>query len=157
MAEFITFLLAPVGYAGLTITAVAAARSHVPLRFWRGVAIVIATHVALVWSVRYEGQLSEATRNGYVGFVLFHGALVAILISTVLHERLARPLILGAFVAVTIGALAAVFLYEIVANYRIPVVLCAMLGSIGLIHASRVRQRLWESDAPREDLRRSNV
>jgi hypothetical protein len=157
MAEFITFLLAPIGYAGLTITAVVAARSHVPLLFWRGVATIIVAHVVLVWAVRYEGQVSEATRNGYIGFVLFHGTLAAIVASTVLHERLARPLILASFVTVTIGALAAVFSYEIVANYRIPVALCAILGSIGLIHAYRVRQHLWGSDAQRQDLRRSNL
>lgn len=141
MAEFITFLLAPIGYAGLTITAVAAAQGRIPVRFWRGVAAVILVHVVMVWIVRYEGQLSEATRNGYVGFVLFHGALLAILASAVLHDSLARPLILGAFGIVTVGALGAVFRYEEVALYRIPVVLCAVLGGAGWVRASRAQRR----------------
>jgi hypothetical protein len=141
VAEFITFLLAAIGYAGLTMAAVFAARGHVPVLFWRSVAAVILMHVVLVWVVRYEGQLSEAIRNGYVGFVLFHGALLAILASVVLPDRLARPLIMGAFAVVTVGALGAVFRYEVVAQYRIPVVLCAILGSAGSIRAYRSQQR----------------
>ena len=140
MLEFVTFLLAPIGYAGLTFTAVRAADGRSPGTLWRGVVAVILTHVILVWAVRYEGQLSEATRNGYAGFVLFHGALLAILASLVVRERVARLLIIGAFGVVTIGALGAVARYEEVALYRVPVVVCAVAGSAGLVRAYRLRR-----------------
>ena len=76
--EHLTFLLAFVGYAGLTTTAVAAAHGRLSLGLWRATALVIVAHVILVWSVRYEWQLSAAVRNGYVGFAVFHAALAMI-------------------------------------------------------------------------------
>jgi hypothetical protein len=141
MLEFVTFLLAPIGYAGLTLTAVSAAGGRLPVTLWRGAAAVILTHVILVWAVQYEGQWSEATRNGYVGFALFHGALLAILASLIVRDRVARALIVGAFGVVTVGALGAVFRYEMVALYRIPVLVCAIAGSAGLVRAYRSRRR----------------
>lgn len=141
MLEFVTFLLAVLGYAGLTFTAVAAAWGRLPARLWRGVAVVIVVHVLLVWSVRYEWQFAEATRNGYAGFLLFHGALLAIIASLLLHERIARWLIWAAFLVVSAGALGAVFIYEEVALYRIPVVLFAVAGSGGLLWAVVRRAR----------------
>jgi hypothetical protein len=140
MLEFITFLLAPIGYAGLTLTAVKAASGTVPRALLRGVAAVILGHVALVWVVRYGGQLSEATRHGYVGFVLFHSALLAIIASVFVGQQLSRRLIVGAFGVVTVGALGAVFMYDVVAIYRIPVVVCALLGGAGLVRAYRVQR-----------------
>lgn len=138
--EFITFLLAPIGYAGLTLTAVMAARGRLPRVFWRAVVLVIVTHVTLVWHVRYEWQFSEATRNGYPGFLLFHGALAAILASVVSGERAARMLIIGAFAVVTAGAIGATFRYEVVAMYRIPVLALAIAGAAGLLGAFRARR-----------------
>lgn len=141
MLEFITFLLAPIGYAGLTFAAVRAASGSIPLGVWRAAAAIIVTHVILVWTVRYGGRLSEATRNGYVGFTLFHGALLAILGSLVAGERVARALIIGAFGVVTVGAIGASFRYDVVAAYRIPVVVCAVVGGVGLFRAYRARRR----------------
>ena len=141
MLEFITFLLAPIGYAGLTLIAVKAARGAVPVGLLRGVAVVILIHVLLVWIVRYEGQFSEATRNGYIGFVLFHSTLVAIVASVFVGERLARRLIVVAFGIVTLGAVGAVFRYDVVAIYRLPVVLCAILGIVGLTRVYWLKRR----------------
>jgi hypothetical protein len=140
MLEFVTFLLAPIGYAGLTLSAVKAGGGAVPVSLLRGVAAVVLGHVTLVWVVRYEGQLSEATRHGYVGFVLFHSALLAIVASVFVAQRLARRLIVGAFGVVTVGALGAVFRYDVVAMYRIPVVVCAIVGSAALVRAYRVQR-----------------
>lgn len=133
--EFLTFLLAPVGYAGLTFTAVMAARGRLPRSFWRAVMLVIITHVLLVWHVRYEWQLSEATREGTVGFLVFHAALAAIIASVVASDRVARVLIIGAFAVVTVGALGATFKFDVVEMYRIPVLAIAMAGIAGLISA----------------------
>jgi nicotinamide riboside transporter PnuC len=130
--ESLTFLLAIVGYAGLTATAVAAAYDRMRPAFWRATVAVIVIHVSLVWTVRYEWQFSEATRNGYAGFLLFHSALLAIAASLLLRARVARWLIWAAFFVVSAGAVGAVFRYDVVARYRIPVMLLAFAGVAGL-------------------------
>lgn len=147
MLEFVTFLLAPIGYAGLTLAALKAARGAVPVILLRSVAVVILSHVILVWVVRYEGQVSEATRNGYVGFVLFHVTLLAIVASVFVGERLARRLIVAAFGLVTIGAIGAVFRYDAVSRYRIPVIVLAVVGIAGLARAYRLRRSAARSGA----------
>lgn len=141
MIERITFLLAVVGYAGLAATAVRASLSTLPFGLWRTVAAVIVTHVALVWAARYEWSLAAATRNGYAGFVIFHGALALIVTSVFLVERRARALVITAFAIVSAGALGAVFRYEVVAIYRVPVIGIALAGAAGLAHAYRLRRR----------------
>src|SRR4030095_12359509 len=99
--EFVTFLLALIGYAGLTSTMLIAAGGRWPVALARLTVGIIVAHVFLVWHVRYEWQLSEATRNGYVGFVIFHAALAAMLTSLAVDFRVARRLVTGAFAAVT--------------------------------------------------------
>ena len=148
-AEFITFLLAPIGYLGLMIAAVRAARRRHTIVFRRMVAAVIVTHVFLVWSVKYGWQLSEATRNGYTGFVLFHAALLAIVASVFVRDRLARRLLVSAFGVVTVGALGAVYLYDEVKAYRIPVIAIALVGLTGLVQAYVARSQ----QAPMKPLR----
>ena len=140
MLERLTFFLAPVGYAGLTAAMLLAVHRTTPLSFWRVAAGVIVAHVALVWHVRYGWQLSEATRNGFAGFALFHGALLAIVVSTMSREALRRALLVGAFLAVTLGANAAVYKYDVVAAYRYPVHALAVLGLIGLARAATSRR-----------------
>jgi hypothetical protein len=141
MLERITFVLAVVGYAGLTTTAVLASVGRLPVRLWRPVALVILTHVLLVWTVRYEWQLAEATRNGYAGFLLFHSALAMILVSLFAAERSARMLVWAAFAVVTPGAVGAVFRYDVVAPYRVVVIAIAVAGVVGLANGYRLRQR----------------
>jgi hypothetical protein len=133
-ALFVTFLLAMLGYAGLTATVVAGLYRPHPRAFWRAAAAVIVVHVAMVWSVRYGWDFSLAVRNGYGGFVMFHGALAMILASTVARERAAVVLVRLSFLVVSAGALGAVALYEVVAIYRLPVALCATLGLAALAH-----------------------
>lgn len=133
-ALFVTFLLAMLGYAGLTATAVAGLYRAMPWAFWRATAAVIVVHVAMVWSVRYGWDFSLAVRNGWGGFLLFHGALAMILAATVAREPLARVLVRLSFLVVTAGALGAVALYEVVAIYRLPVALCAVVGLGALGH-----------------------
>ncbi|HSL84653.1 MAG TPA: hypothetical protein VLF66_17905 [Thermoanaerobaculia bacterium] len=131
-AIFITFLLAIVGYFGLTTVTVLSVHERVPVGLWRGVAAVIGVHVAMVWTYRYGWDPGLAVRNGWAGFAMFHGALAMILASTVAPERAARWLIHLSFLIVTLGALGATWLYEVVAIYRIPVVLCALVGTATL-------------------------
>lgn len=148
MLEFVTFLLAPIAYAGLAVAAVQANRERSSPTLRRSVAAVALAHVTLVWSVRYGGQLSVATRNGYSGFLLFHTALVAIVASAFVAERVARRLLVTAFGVVTLGALGAVFVEDVVSIYRVPVVLTAIGGGIGLVRSYRARRtetNVWTS------------
>jgi Kef-type K+ transport system membrane component KefB len=131
----IALLLAPIGYAGLALTANLAVRDRTPIWFWRAVVLVIVTHVLLVWGVRFEWQWSRATRNGYAGVVLFHGALAAILISVGVAEALRRRLLIAAFAVVTAGAVGAVFRYEDAARFREVVMVLAGVGTVALVHA----------------------
>jgi hypothetical protein len=135
-----TFLLAVVGYAGLTATAVVAARGRMLRPLWLPTVAVIVVHVFLVWSERYEWQIAAATRNGYAGFVIFHGALAMILVSVVAADRLARVLVVTAFGIVTLGAVGAVFRYEVVEIYRVPVLIVAVAGTMGTVRAKVVKQ-----------------
>jgi hypothetical protein len=132
--KFITFLLAPIGYAGLTAVTVMAAQGQLSTALLRVTVAVIVVHVFMVWHVHYGWQLSEATRNGYVGFVLFHGALASIVASTMAPPHIARILLTAAFLVVTLGALAATAEYEVVRAYRIPVMVLAAVGLIGLVY-----------------------
>jgi hypothetical protein len=91
--------------------------------------------VLLVWAYRYDGQLARATRNGYAGFVIFHTALLLVVASALARGRVATALVQGAFGIVTVGALGAVFRYEEVSAYRIPVILCGLAGVVGLLAA----------------------
>jgi hypothetical protein len=141
MLERGTFLLAVIGYAGLTATAVIAAHGRLPVRFWRAMALVILLHVWLVWTVRYEWRLAEAIRNGYVGFLAFHGALAMIMASVMVAERNARVLVWAAFAVVSLGAIGAVFRYDVVTVYRTPVILIALVGTVALIRAYWLEHR----------------
>lgn len=130
--ETLTFALAPLGYAGLALCAGLAVHRQTPIGLWRLVAAIIVVHVVLVWHVRYEWQLAEATRNGYAGFLLFHTALLAIVASTFVAEAMRRRLLVAAFLVVTLGASAAVYRYDVVAMYRYPVHLTSLLGVASL-------------------------
>src|SRR5436309_551175 len=121
--QVFTFLSAMIGYAGLVTTVILSARHSLPLWIWRPIAALIVLHVAMVWAFRYEWQPAQATRNGYIGFVLFHTALLVIVTSAFLRPERAVILVRVAFVIVTVGALGAVFRYKEVEIYRGPVIL----------------------------------
>ncbi|MBI2952368.1 hypothetical protein HYY27_09745 [bacterium] len=130
--DVLPFVPAMLGYAGLSAVVLRSARGELPEALWRVCVVVIVTHVALVWGVRYQGQLSQAMRNGYAGFLIFHGALGGIVASALLRGRAALALVRASFAVVTLGAVGAVFRYEAVAVYRVPVLLCAAAGVAGL-------------------------
>jgi hypothetical protein len=62
-----------------------------------------------------------------------------ILISAFARRRVAVPLLRVAFLFVTVGALGAVFRYEEVSSYRLPVVLASLVGAAGLLLALQRR------------------
>ena len=126
--EFITFLLAPIGYLGLCANMILATKNRLNKNFMIVTAAVIAVHVFMVWSFRYEWSFAQATRNGYVGFLLFHGALSMIAGSLFVKTKKAKTLLVVSFLVVSLGALGAVFRYDVVSKYRIPVILIALAG-----------------------------
>ena len=130
---FITFLLAVIGYAGMTFVVLCSINKPVPFLFWRINAVIILAHVVLVWTHRYEMQFELSIRNGYSGFIIFHSALLIILISTIVNQRISRLLIRVSFIIVAAGAIGATFRYEVVLIYKIPVLILTAFGLFGLI------------------------
>lgn len=131
-AIFVTFLMAILGYVGLMCVVVLTVKDRPWVWLWRIVVPIIFVHVVMVWMFRYDWQFDLAVRNGYVGFVIFHLALISILISAFCRHDLAQKLIHLSFVIVTVGALGASFRYEDVAIYRFVVMGCGFVGGFGL-------------------------
>lgn len=129
----ITFLLAMTGYAGMTVVALYTIKRKVPRLFWFVVVLIILVHVIMVWNFRYGWQFASAVRNGYGGFIIFHSALLIIVVSTIVKEKTSKFLIRISFIIVSAGALGAVFRYEIVEIYKLPVLMCSIAGNTGLI------------------------
>jgi hypothetical protein len=127
--ESITFLLAILGYAGLAAIAIFAASS----KYWKSanvaVIVPIVFHVYLVWAYRYQWRISEATRNGPLGFIVFHAALMIIIATPFLSVRRALGLLIISFLTVSVGAFGAVFRYPVVEIYRIPVITLAICST----------------------------
>lgn len=130
---FITFFLAMIGYAGLTVVMIISIKKKLPRRFWLGSTLFILSHVLMVWMIYYNWSFTYSIRNGYSGFLIFHLALVIILISNIVNEKAAVRLIKIAFVIVTAGASGAVFRYDVVSYYIVPVIVCACSGLFFLL------------------------
>jgi hypothetical protein len=132
--EFMTFLLAVVGYTGLAASTVAAtANARIARSLTRATAAVVVAHVVMVWSVRYNWSFDRATRNGLAPFAIFHTALILIVLAAFARQRIARRLLQIAFPVVTLGAIGAVFSDAAVTRYRVPVIVVAVLGVAGLV------------------------
>ncbi len=137
--ENFTFLLAFLGYIGLSANLVLTARGTYSRPAIALVALVAVAHVYLVWAFRYDWQYAMAVRNGYAGFFIFHAALLSIISAPFVPPSICKPLIVLSFLIVSAGASGAVFRYEVVSIYRIPVLLNAGLG-LGFLVYDRYRR-----------------
>lgn len=126
--ENFTFLLAFLGYLGLSANLVLAARGTCSRPAIALVALVAVAHVYLVWAFRYDWQFAMAVRNGYAGFFIFHSALLSIVAAPFVPPVICKPLIVMSFLIVSAGATGAVFRYEVVSIYRVPVLVNAGFG-----------------------------
>ena len=126
--ENLTFLLAFLGYLGLSANLALNARGTFSRPAIALVAVIAVTHVYLVWAFRYDWQFAMAVRNGYAGFFIFHSALLAIVAAALAPPAICRPLIALTFLVVTVGASGAVFRYDVVSIYRVPVLINAGVG-----------------------------
>lgn len=133
-----------IGYLGLTALAVLAANRRYSRQLTVLLALIILAHVFLVWAIRYDWQFTRATRHGYAGFLLFHGALLCLAGATALPPAWARALLMVAYFIVSAGAIGATFRYEVVAVYRIPVLFLASIGTAMIWRQffQQLRQRL---------------
>lgn len=125
---FITFLLAIIGYAGMTTVVLLSIKKPIPLLLWRITTLIIFVHVVLVWVHRYEFQFDVAVRNGYFGFIIFHSALLMILTSNFVKRSISIKLIRISFIIVAAGAIGATFRYDVVEVYKIPVIILSVIG-----------------------------
>ena len=126
--ENLTFLLAFLGYLGLSVNLVLTARGTFSRPAIALVALIAVVHVYLVWAFRYDWQFAMAVRNGYAGFFIFHSALLSIVAAAFVPPVICKPLIALSFLIVSAGATGAVFRYEVVSIYRVPVLINAGLG-----------------------------
>jgi len=117
-----------------------ATKKQLNKKFMIATAAVIVVHVFMVWSFRYGWSFAQATRNGYVGFILFHGALSMIAAALFAKAKMATRLLVISFLVVSAGALGAVFRYDVVSPYRIPVILIAVVG-LGLLGKSYIDKK----------------
>ncbi|MEM7235646.1 MAG: hypothetical protein AAF517_25970 [Planctomycetota bacterium] len=123
MIETLTFPTALLGFLLLAASAVVASRRDAPRFLLLATALVVVSHVGLVWTYRYSGDITRATRNGYFGFLLFHCALALIVVSPMVPKgKLRRSLTFASFLTVCVGANGAIFRYDVVAPYRVPVI-----------------------------------
>jgi hypothetical protein len=132
-AIFVTFVMAILGYVGLMCVVLLTVKDRPWMWLWRIVVPIIFIHVLMVWMFRYEWQFDLAVRNGYAGFIIFHSALISILVSVFCRCDWAQKLIHLSFLIVTLGAIGASFRYEDVAIYRFVVIGCGLVGGIGLV------------------------
>jgi hypothetical protein len=112
-----------------------AAISQPPVAVKATVAGIVAVHVLFVWMFRFEWDWARATRNGYAGFTIFHVALLLIVMAPLLRAPFSTLALRSAFLIATAGALGAVFRYDEVAVYRIPVIAGAAAGVGGIAFA----------------------
>lgn len=130
MTESLVFLGAFTAYTGLGLSVILGWRGTFDRRLAVAVALIVTAHVFGVWSHRYEWQFDQAVRNGYGGFLLFHTALLMIDTAALTHERVSLWLHRIAFAVVTMGAVGATFRYDVVAIYRIPVLVVFVVTAV---------------------------
>jgi hypothetical protein len=138
-ANDVTFGLALIGYVLLAIQLV---RVHAK-RETRGLAITTATvvtaHVACVWGLRFEWSLTRMLDKSLPGFVLFHTALLLILIAPMLRGKHCVRITTAAFLLVTAGALPAPFRYPELSLLLWPLVVIATTATSFVIATHRRR------------------
>lgn len=146
--EIVTFALAIAGFVLLAWCAAFAAAGQRPRWLLLLTTVVVLVHVALVWGDRYGGSIAQATRNGYTGFALFHTALAALVAANVVGHRRGTQCVLFTFLVVCIGANGAIWRYDVVAIYRIPVIAVTVVGLVTVV-------RRWARSQSRSETSRT--
>ena len=93
-------------------------------------AALALAHVGMVWGWRFQWSLDRAVEKGLAGFTVFHLALAGIVAAAIAPAPWAGRCSTAVFPVVTAGALGAVFRYDEVSLYRIPLVFAAGLTAL---------------------------
>lgn len=125
--DTLTFGLAFVAYALLGADVAARAWGVKRRTLTIVLAVVLTSHVGLVWGHRFGGSVDAALAKGVAGFVIFHAAFAAILSAAVAREPWATRLLVAAFTVASVGAIGAAFKYDFVSGLRIPLLVVAGL------------------------------
>lgn len=141
MLDTVTFGLAFVAYLLLGTCVAAVAWGRRPGALSVVLAVVLAAHVGLVWTHRFELSPAKALEKGLAGFVVFHAAFGLIMTAPFLRGAWNGRLLVAAFPIVTAGAVGAAFRYPYVAVYQVPLLAAAGatvgIGSLGWLRRRR--------------------
>lgn len=124
-SDDVTFGLALIGYALLATQFVRVHAKHETRRLAIVTATVVTAHVACIWGLRFDWSLTHMLDKSLPGFVIFHTALLLILIAPLLRRKPRVRVTTAAFVLVTAGALPAPFRYPELSLMLLPLVAIA--------------------------------
>jgi hypothetical protein len=139
--DLVTFGLAYLGYLLLCFTVVRRARGGGGRLPAFATAIVVLAHVSCVWAWRFEGSLRQALDKSIPGFVVFHSALLLILLGTILPSRWSTRSLVLAFAVVSAGALPAPFRYDEIRILAVPMFAAFVPTALCLVAIWRKRLR----------------
>ena len=129
MADTITFGLAFTGYALLAADASRRVRGQCSAALTNLCALVIVAHVVCVWALRFDWSFRAMFDKSPFAFVLFHAALLSILLAALLAEPVRSRLVITSFAIVSLGAIPAPFRYDEIAVLQIPVLATALAAA----------------------------
>ena len=129
MADSITFGLAFTGYALLAADASRRVRGQCSVTLTRLCAAVVVAHVLCVWALRFDWSFVAMFDKSPFAFVLFHTALLGIILASLLAEPSRSRLVIGSFAIVCLGAIPAPFRYDEIAVLQIPVLATALAAA----------------------------
>lgn len=130
MIDGLVFGLAEIAFALLAAAVVLGRAGHEARGLRIAAAFVALAHTFGVWAHRFGFDFGRATDGRWAGFLVFHGALVLIVTAALTRPPWPQRLLPVAFLAVGVGAVGAVFHYEVVAPLRLPTLVIAVLTPI---------------------------
>ena len=101
-------------------------------------ALVVLAHVTLVWTFRFEWSFLDAWQKSPVAFLIFHSALLLILIAPLTAPRTRDRLTWLTFAIVSAGALPAPFRYPELQLLALPL-LAAFTAVVAVFLLTRSR------------------
>lgn len=139
-SDDLTFGLAIVGYALLAADFALEHRSGSHRSLGWLTLLVVFAHVVCVWAFRFEWSLQRMLDKSLAGFLLFHGALLAIVAARFSAGTRRRAITTGAFALVTAGAVPAPLRYPELSLLTLPVFAIAVGGIAVAVQGARRRR-----------------
>jgi hypothetical protein len=133
----VTFGLALVGFAMLAADASRRFGGARSAALTVTTAAVVAAHVLCVWAFRFDWSLAAMLEKSLAAFVLFHGALLLLLLAAVAREPWRTRGVLAAFAIVCLGAVPAPFRYPELALLRLPVLAIPIAAAVCALRRRR--------------------